>query len=86
MHEAKAVVAHQREFTGTVGTVPVKATIDGAIQGFGGCPMASDNMIGNMPTEKIITFCEEKGIESGINPLKFEVAYNYASDIFLNYK
>ena len=60
--------------------------IDGAIQGFGGCPMASDNMIGNIPTEKIITFCEEKGIESGINPLKFEVAYNYASDIFLNYK
>ena len=60
--------------------------IDGAIQGFGGCPMASDNMIGNMPTEKIITFCEEKGIESGINPLKFELAYNYASDIFLNYK
>ena len=36
--------------------------------------------------KKIITFCEEKGIESGINPLKFEVAYNYASDIFLNYK
>ena len=33
LHEAKAVVAHQREFTGTVGTVPVKATIDGAIQG-----------------------------------------------------
>ena len=60
--------------------------IDGAIQGYGGCPMASDKMIGNMPTEKIITFCEEKGIESGINPLKFEVAYNYASDIFLNYK
>ncbi len=60
--------------------------IDGAIQGFGGCPMASDNMIGNMPTEKIITFCEEMGIESCINPLKFEVAYNYASDIFLNYK
>ena len=60
--------------------------IDGAIQGFGGCPMASDNLIGNMPTERIISFCEEKGIESGINPLKFEVAYNYASDIFLNYK
>ena len=60
--------------------------IDGAIQGFGGCPMASDNLIGNMPTEKIISFCQEKEIESGINPLKFEVAYNYASDIFLNYK
>ena len=60
--------------------------IDGAIQGFGGCPMASDKMIGNMPTEKIISFCQEKGIESGINPLKFEAVYNYASDIFLNYR
>ena len=59
--------------------------IDGAIQGFGGCPMASDNLIGNMPTEKIISYCQEKGLETNINPLKFETAYNYASDIFLNY-
>ena len=59
--------------------------IDGAIQGFGGCPMASDNLIGNMPTEKIISYCQEKGVETNINPLKFEAAYNYASDIFLNY-
>ena len=47
--------------------------------------MASDSLIGNMPTEKIISYCEEKNIDSGINPLKFETAYNYASDIFLNY-
>ena len=59
--------------------------IDGAIQGFGGCPMASDNLIGNMPTEKIFSYCQEKGVETSINPLKFEAAYNYASDIFLNY-
>ena len=32
-NEAKTVLAQQREFTGTVGSVPVKATIDGAIQG-----------------------------------------------------
>ena len=59
--------------------------LDGAIQGFGGCPMASDNLIGNMPTEKIISYCEEKNINTGINSLKFESAYNYASEIFLNY-
>ena len=59
---------------------------DGAIKGYGGCPMAKDELTGNMPTEKIISFCEEKGIDSGINPLKFEAAYNYASDIFLNYR
>ena len=60
--------------------------IDGAIQGFGGCPMASDNMIGNIPTEKIISYCQEKAINTNINPFKFEAAYNYASDIFSNYR
>jgi hydroxymethylglutaryl-CoA lyase len=60
--------------------------IDGAIQGFGGCPMASDKMIGNMPTEKIISYCQEKNIETRINPLKFEAAYNYATNIFINYR
>ena len=59
--------------------------IDGAIQGFGGCPMASDNLIGNMPTEKIISYFQEKGLETNINSLKFEAAYNYATDIFVNY-
>tara|TARA_B100000524_G_scaffold348248_1_gene252190 strand:+ start:136 stop:999 length:864 start_codon:yes stop_codon:yes gene_type:complete len=59
--------------------------IDGAIQGFGGCPMASDNLIGNMPTEKIISYCEERNISLGINSLKFESAYNYASHIFQNF-
>ena len=60
--------------------------LDGAIQGFGGCPMASDNMVGNMPTEKIITYCAQNKIDLSINPLNFEVSFNYASDIFLNYK
>ena len=59
--------------------------IDGAIMGFGGCPMASNILIGNMPTEKIISYCQEKNVETNINPLKFESAYNYASEIFLNY-
>ena len=59
--------------------------IDGAIMGFGGCPMASNILIGNMPTEKIISYCQEKNVETSINPLKFESAYNYANEIFLNY-
>ena len=48
--------------------------------------MASDKMIGNMPTEKIISYCQEKNIETRINPLKFEAAYNYATNIFINYR
>ena len=60
--------------------------LDGAIQGFGGCPMASDDLVGNMPTEKIISFCNENKINSFINPFNFEVSYNYANDIFKNYR
>ncbi len=59
--------------------------LDGAIQGFGGCPMATDSLVGNMPTEKIISYCTQNNIKNFINPLNFEVSYNYASDIFLNY-
>ncbi|MEC8274140.1 MAG: hydroxymethylglutaryl-CoA lyase [Bacteroidota bacterium] len=53
---------------------------DGAIKGYGGCPMAKDELVGNMPTEKLLSFTQEKKIESGINTLAFESAYNKAID------
>ena len=59
---------------------------DGAIKGFGGCPMASDKLVGNMPTEKLISFMSEKNIISNINPLHFETAYNNSLEIFNRYK
>jgi len=40
---------------------------DGALKGFGGCPMAADELTGNMPTEKIISYFKKNGIETGIN-------------------
>ena len=58
---------------------------DGAIQGFGGCPMAKDELTGNMPTEKLLSYCAEQKIEHGVHMARFESAFNKASDIFLNY-
>jgi hydroxymethylglutaryl-CoA lyase len=55
---------------------------DGAIKGFGGCPMAKDDLTGNMPTEKLITFMAAEKIESKINVLAFESAYNEALKTF----
>ena len=49
---------------------------DGAIHGFGGCPMASDALVGNMPTEKLLTFFSEKGVNTGIHLTRFESAMN----------
>ncbi len=54
---------------------------DGAIQGFGGCPMAKDELTGNMPTEKILSYLTTKKA-SELNALSFESAYNEASKIF----
>lgn len=55
---------------------------DGAIQGFGGCPMASDSLTGNMPTEKIISYLSSEKIKTNLNVLAFESAHNEASKLF----
>ena len=55
---------------------------DGAIKGFGGCPMAKDDLTGNMPMEKIISYFSAKKIPLTINPLSFESAYNHALKVF----
>ncbi|MDG1728687.1 MAG: hydroxymethylglutaryl-CoA lyase [Algibacter sp.] len=57
---------------------------DGAIQGFGGCPMAKDELTGNMPTEKLLSYFTTNKNNS-LNALSFESAYNEASKIFNNY-
>ena len=55
---------------------------DGAIKGYGGCPMAKDELTGNMPTEKLISYFTTKKAETGIKPMSFESAYNKALEIF----
>jgi len=58
---------------------------DGAIQGFGGCPMASDSLTGNMPTEKIISYLNSEKIKTNLNVLAFESAHNSASKLFSDF-
>jgi hydroxymethylglutaryl-CoA lyase len=55
---------------------------DGAIQGFGGCPMATDNLTGNMPTEKLLSYFTAQKANTNTSPMSFESAYNEASKIF----
>ena len=58
---------------------------DGAIQGYGGCPMAKDELTGNMPTEKLISYFTAKKIDTNIDVLAFESSHNAASEIFSKY-
>jgi len=55
---------------------------DSAIKGFGGCPMAKDELTGNMPTEKLLEFFKKRNVESGIDFLEFTNAVARASDFF----
>lgn len=55
---------------------------DGAIKGFGGCPMAADDLVGNMPMEKLLSFAQENKVVGDINMLAFESAYNKALQTF----
>lgn len=54
---------------------------DGAIKGFGGCPMAKSDLVGNIPTEKLITYAESVKAEHGLDLFAFESAYNSALKI-----
>jgi len=58
---------------------------DGAIYGFGGCPMASDALVGNMPTENVVTFLNERGIDTGLCMTSFESAMNKTKELFSTY-
>lgn len=55
---------------------------DGAIQGFGGCPMAKDDLTGNMPTEKMLSYFTTEKVNTNTSPLSFESSYNEASKLF----
>ncbi len=55
---------------------------DSAIKGLGGCPMASDKLTGNMPTENILAFMAEKKIGTGVNMAAFKEALELAAHTF----
>ncbi|WP_410880620.1 hydroxymethylglutaryl-CoA lyase [Myroides sp. DW712] len=55
---------------------------DGAIKGYGGCPMAKDDLTGNMPTEKMLSYFTANKIDTNLSAMSFESAYNEALKVF----
>lgn len=54
---------------------------DGTIRGYGGCPMAQDDLVGNMPSEHLITFAKDRNIDTGLNLEKYAQAMKIAMEI-----
>ncbi|MHB1277870.1 MAG: hydroxymethylglutaryl-CoA lyase [Bacteroidia bacterium] len=56
---------------------------DGAIKGFGGCPMAADTLTGNMPTENLLRFLYDNQESPGVDDEEFSKAMEMANTVFL---
>jgi hydroxymethylglutaryl-CoA lyase len=55
---------------------------DGALGGYGGCPMAADELTGNMPTERLVQFAEEIGEDLQLNATALREAQALNQGIF----
>jgi len=55
---------------------------DGAIKGYGGCPMAKDDLTGNMPTEIMLDYFAKNNIETGLNQNEFNQSMIDALSVF----
>lgn len=58
---------------------------DVAVHGFGGCPMAADELTGNIATESLEHFVKEQGLDWGLDSAELYKAYEASWKIFNNY-
>ena len=56
---------------------------DGALKGIGGCPMANDDLVGNMNTEWMISYFEKNNIATGLNKEALAESLRIAGEIFI---
>lgn len=56
--------------------------MDSALRGYGGCPMAADNLTGNIATEDVIDYLTTKGLTANLNMEKWQEAMLFSTNIF----
>ena len=59
--------------------------MDSAIKGFGGCPMATDDLTGNIATENVLTYLKQENHANSINESAWNEAFLFSSKIFDGY-
>ena len=55
---------------------------DTALKGYGGCPMAADDLTGNIATENLISFLSAQGEDPGLDMDKWQEALVFSSTVF----
>jgi hydroxymethylglutaryl-CoA lyase len=55
---------------------------DTALKGYGGCPMAKDELTGNIATENLVNYLRSQNVDPGLNLDKLQEAMDYSGNIF----
>ena len=55
---------------------------DGAIKGYGGCPMAKDDLVGNLATETLLNYLEQHKVATSLSYQEFELSLHMANKVF----
>lgn len=58
---------------------------DGALRGYGGCPMADDRLVGNVATETLVAVLEQNGVQTGLDSKELAIALSMVPEIFPNH-
>ena len=56
---------------------------DAAMKGYGGCPMAKDELTGNMPTENLYSYFQKNNIDTGLDQNAFNEAMVLVNEVFM---
>lgn len=56
---------------------------DAALKGYGGCPMAADELTGNIATENLVDYLQSQNEPLGLNMDKFQEAMEYSAKVFV---
>jgi hydroxymethylglutaryl-CoA lyase len=57
---------------------------DTALRGLGGCPMAMDDLTGNMATEDVISYLEQQGEDLQLDAAKWQQALSLSTSVFIS--
>ena len=60
----------------------LRPDLGGAIAGFGGCPMAEDDLVGNLTTELFVRDMEERGVRTGLDLGQLDNCVRLAGEVF----
>ena len=55
---------------------------DGALKGIGGCPMANDELLGNMDSERMIAYFRKKNLLTDMDPVILNACTQMATELF----